>query len=60
MGQFNDYFVALEASEPDRKLFLAIPEMIYKSFFQEDFIKRAVERNEAKLVIFDPHKEIII
>lgn len=26
VGQFNDYFVALEMIEPDRVLFLAVPE----------------------------------
>ncbi len=59
MGQFNDYFVALESLAPDRELFLAVPESIYKSFFQEDFIQRALKRNEAQLVIFDPHQELI-
>ncbi len=54
MGQFNDYFVALEIIEPDRILFLAIPEEIWIGFFQERAIQRAVERIGAKIIVYNP------
>lgn len=59
VGQFNDYFVALEIVEPERILFLAIPEETWRSFFQELVIKKAIERIQAKIIIFDPHQRIV-
>jgi len=35
VGQFNDYSAALEIQEPDRMLFLAIPEEIGFAFFRK-------------------------
>lgn len=54
MGQFNDYYVVLEDVEPDRVLFLAIPEESWLGFFQEKAIKRAVERVGAKIIVYNP------
>jgi len=33
VGQFNDYFVALEVVEPGRALFLGVPEDVWQDFF---------------------------
>lgn len=54
MGQFNDYYVALELIEPDRQLYLAIPEETWLGFFQELAIQRAVERIGAKIIVYSP------
>lgn len=54
MGQFNDYYVVLEEVEPERLLFLAIPEEIWIGFFQERAIQRAVERIGAKIIVYSP------
>ena len=37
VGQFINDRVALDVSEPDRKLFLAIPNTAYKEFFLKKF-----------------------
>jgi hypothetical protein len=60
VGQFNDYYVALELNEPDRILYLAIPENTYKTFFSKHIIKLALKRIDAKLIIYEPEKEEII
>ena len=60
MGQFNDYFVGLEMVDPERELYIAVPEAIYNSFFQEEFIQRAIKRIEAKFILFDPSTETIV
>lgn len=54
MGQFNDYYVVLEEVEPDRLLFLAVPEETWIGFFQERAIQRAVERIGAKIIVYNP------
>ncbi|MCF8246513.1 MAG: XisH family protein [Saprospiraceae bacterium] len=60
VGQFNDYFVALEVVEPNRVLFLGIPEDVWKDFFQEPIIQKSLERIQAKLVVYNPFSEIIL
>lgn len=59
IGQFNDYSVALEVAEPDRVLFLAVPEETWNTFFQELLIKKALERIGAKIILYNPDLEII-
>jgi hypothetical protein len=37
IGQFINYRVALKAADPERQLFLAVPEIAYNTFFQKEF-----------------------
>jgi hypothetical protein len=37
LGQFINYRAALRREDPDRILYLAIPNLVYNSFFQLDF-----------------------
>jgi hypothetical protein len=52
LGQFINYRTALELYEPDRTLYLAVPDLAYNSFFQLDFPKRIVTNNKLKLLIY--------
>jgi hypothetical protein len=60
VGQFNDYYVALEIEDPFRILFLAIPEEIWMSFFQKPVIQKSLERIGAKVIIYDPSENRIV
>lgn len=60
VGQFNDYFVALEIAEPERVLYLAIPERTWTGFFQELVIQKALLRIQAKIIVYNPHNETIV
>lgn len=60
MGQFNDYFVALEITEAERVLYLAVPENAWRTFFQELAIQRAVQRMQAKIIVYSPLSENIV
>jgi len=60
LGQFLNYQFALEEFDPQRKLYLAIPESIYKSFFQRRFTQSVVARTQLNLVIYDEQKELIV
>ncbi|MBW4510288.1 MAG: XisH family protein [Scytonematopsis contorta HA4267-MV1] len=60
VGQLINYQFALEEFEPERKLFLAVPESIYNTFFQRRFIKSVIERTQIQLVVYDEKKEVII
>lgn len=60
LGQFINYQFALEEFEPERKLYLAVPESIYNSFFQRRFIVSVIERTQISLLIYDEKQEVII
>jgi len=59
LGQYLNYFQALEEQEPDRIVYLAIPVETYEDFFQLPFIQRSLKRYQVKLMIYDPKLEEI-
>ena len=59
-GQFLDYRYALEEEEPDRVLYLAVPERVYQSFFSLQFIERVIQRSQISLVIYEPDEVRIV
>lgn len=61
IGQYADYRDALEESEPDRSLFLAVPVDVYEStVFQSDFIQKRPRKESAKLIIYSPEDNTIV
>lgn len=60
LGQFINYRTALRREEPDRVLYLAVPDLAYNSFFQLDFPSSVVEENAVKLIVYDIQMEQIV
>ena len=60
LGQFLNYQVALDAHEPDRILYLAVPSDTYKDFFLRPFVQTVLQRHHLKLVVFRPQLEVIV
>ncbi len=60
LGQFLNYRLALQMSEPDRTLYLAVPFDTFDTFFQERFVRESVRLYQLKLVVYDPVKEVVI
>jgi XisH protein len=60
LGQCLNYRSALRLTEPDRTLYLAIPEDVYKEFFIRRFIQRVIVEHQLKLLIFNPTQEEIV
>ncbi|MEH1847998.1 MAG: XisH family protein [Nostoc sp.] len=60
LGQFLNYRLALQMSEPDRILYLAVPVDTFDSFFQERFTQEAIKLYQVKLVSYDPLQEVIV
>jgi hypothetical protein len=60
LGQCLNYRSALRLTEPDRTLYLAIPEDVYKEFFTRRFIQRVIVEHQLKLLIFNPTQEEIV
>jgi XisH protein len=59
LGQFLGYRLALKKLEPDRRLFLAIPEDAYRKFFQSEFAQDAIAEYGLLLVVYDPFNEVL-
>jgi hypothetical protein len=59
VGQCFNYQIALEAKEPDRVLYLAVPLGTYQSFFTLPFIQMVLQRSQLKIIVYDPANEVI-
>ncbi|WP_414512938.1 XisH family protein [Nostoc sp. PCC 9305] len=60
LGQFINYRAALRREEPNRILYLAVPDLTYNSFFQLDFPASMLQENTVKLLIYDIQLEQIV
>ncbi len=60
LGQFLNYRFALNAEEPGRILYLAIPITIYETFFARRFVQLIIQEYQLKLIVFEPVNEEII
>jgi hypothetical protein len=59
LGQFMLYWRALRQKEPDRVLFLAVPEGFYKRFFDDSFFVETAQEFNVKMVIYNEKIAVI-
>ncbi len=60
LGQFLNYRLALQMTDPDRIIYLAVPTDIFNVFFQEHFIQAAIDGSELRIIVYDPKLEEIL
>ena len=60
LGQFMNYRYALEDTEPDRVLYLAVPLDIYAEFFTLAFIQSVWRRSQLHLLVYEVDTEEIV
>lgn len=60
LGQFNSYFVPLLEKDPNRTLFLAVPEEVFNSFFQKTLIQKTLKFYHLKILVFDPVQNSVV
>ncbi len=60
VGQHAIYRILLDTQEPARKLFLGVPEEVWKTLFVEPLGAAVRERLLDRIVRFDPQQERII
>lgn len=60
IGQFINYRYALEDEDPERILYLAVPENTYNDFFKLPFIQSVLRRSQLRLVVYDIEQEAIV
>ena len=60
LGQFLNYEMVLEQRDSQRKLFLAVPQSTYETFFELSFTREARERHGLRLIVYHPVREEVI
>jgi XisH protein len=60
LGQYDIYRYLLEETAPDRKLYVAVSAIAYKSFFTQDVIQLIVNRHQLPLIIVNTEVEEIV
>jgi hypothetical protein len=60
LGQFINYREALNEEQPERVLYLAVPEDIYATFFALSFVHDVIQRYDVKLIAYNVQKEEIM
>ena len=59
VGQYVDYLVVLNEVDPDRMLFLAVPDFAWEGFFTEPAIQKSLGFISAKILVYDPLSKTI-
>jgi len=52
LGQYLCYKVALAEKQPDRILYLAVPDLVYDLFFAEELIQKVLQAYPVKLLVY--------
>ncbi|WP_408641803.1 element excision factor XisH family protein [Spirosoma rhododendri] len=60
LGQYENYRLSLEELDPERTLWLAIPEEAWENFFQRPFIQKAISRYRIELIVFNPESLTVV
>jgi len=60
IGQYRNYQLALLQEDPERVLYLAVPEDTYDRFFTLQFIQDALRYNEVRYLVYDGQAEVIV
>ena len=60
LGQILNYRLALQKEDPQRILYLAIPQDTYEDFFSRQFIQDSVAEYKIKLLIYNSLKQEVV
>lgn len=60
LGQYNLYVLAIKEKEPDRTLFLAMPDDFYRDFMEDPFFQKIIQIYSLKIIIFSVPEEKIL
>lgn len=59
LGQYDIYRYLLEATAPERKLYVAVSAVAYNTFFKQDVIQLILNRHQLPLIVVDIEAEEI-
>jgi hypothetical protein len=59
-GQYNLYRLGLRRQFTEHKLYLAVEEEVYDTFFQKSLIQESVQANNMSILVFNHQTETIV
>jgi hypothetical protein len=59
LGQYLNYRQVLAEQEPERQIYLAVPDEAYQDFFQLPFTQKSLALYQVQLIVYDPQQEVI-
>lgn len=59
LGQYLNYNSFLDLQEPDRRLYLAVPKSIYRTYFTAPAIQYIVNKFNVRIIVFHPKHQVI-
>ncbi|MBD2625130.1 XisH family protein [Trichormus variabilis] len=59
LGQYDIYRYLLEETAPERKLYIAVSAIAYKTFFTQDVIQLILSKHQLPLIVVDTEAEEI-
>jgi hypothetical protein len=60
LGQYGVYRVILEKRDPDRRLYLAVPDELREMLLDEPDFRDILRAFDARLIFFEPQQETIV
>ena len=60
LGQYILYRDIIEELEPDRMLYLAVHEEVFRTIFEESLGQMLIRKNHLKLLVFNRTEEVIV
>jgi XisH protein len=60
IGQYLHYRLALREKHAQYRLYLAIPEEVYLSFYQRKFVQLSLKEHQVAVLVYDIQSEVII
>ncbi|MGI4788708.1 MAG: element excision factor XisH family protein [Janthinobacterium lividum] len=60
LGQFTLYRTVIDEIEPERTLYLAVPQRVIESLFQDDIGKLILREKLVQVIGFDPAEETLV
>ncbi|MBC8151863.1 MAG: XisH family protein [Bacteroidetes bacterium] len=60
LGQYENYRLSLEELDPNRMLWLAVPDEAWNDFFQRPFIQKAIRRHDMGCLVFNPETKTLV
>lgn len=59
LGQYDIYRYLLEETAPERKLYVAVSAIVYKSFFNQDVVQLILSKHRLPLIVINTETEEI-
>ena len=60
IGQYGIYRTFLKQSNPNRQIYLAIPQDVYQDFFKQPAIETIIDDHQISLLVFEPQEEEVV